>query len=123
MPDATVEEASKVSRVLNHQGLARAAEWVERGRVSHLSEYLREAVAPLVARASGVAAVVAVAIDFRALYRARLNVDYNPIAVADRAFADDQRRAARSMIALVDSTDPAVSDAVDAWCRAVWLSR
>ncbi len=67
--------------------------------------------------------MVAVAIAFRTLYWARLDVDYKPIAVADRAFVDDQNRAARSMIALTESVDPAVSDASDAWWRAVWLSR
>lgn len=123
VPDATIEEGAKVSRVLSHQGLARAAVWVERGQVNQLPEHLREAVAPMITRASEQPAVVTVAIDFRALYGARLNVDYNPIAVADRVFAQDQCRAARSMIEVIKSTDPPVSDAIDAWCRAVWLSR
>lgn len=123
VPDATVEEGAKVGRVISHQGLARAAEWVERGQVNRLPEHLREAVAPMVTRASEQPAVVAVAVDFRALQRARLNVDYNPIAVAVHDFAEDQCRAARSMIGVIDSTDPATSDAIDAWCRAVWLSR
>lgn len=123
VPDATAEEGAKVSRVLSHQGLARSAVWVERGRVNQLPEHLREAVTPLITRASRHPSVVTVADDFRALYRARLNVDYNPIAVPGHVFAEDQCRAARSMIGVIESTDPAISDAVDAWCRAVWLSR
>jgi hypothetical protein len=49
--------------------------------------------------------------------------DYDRLDVPVVVFAKEQCRNARSIVDVIQSVDPVISDAVDAWCRAVWLSR
>jgi hypothetical protein len=49
--------------------------------------------------------------------------DYDRLDVPVVVFAKEQCRNARSIVDVIQSVDPAMSAAVDAWCRAVWLSR
>jgi hypothetical protein len=99
------------------------ADWLAMGRVNQQPDHVRRALAPLVTRASSHPDVVKMAIDYSFLYLSRIDADDDPLSVQPRDSVEDLCQSARSIIEVIESSDLAISDAIDAWCRAVWLSR
>lgn len=123
LPKGSAEESATLSRLPSHRAIVRVSAWIEDKRVSQQPEHVRAAISPLIERASSQPAVLKAAGDYSVLYKSRMAADYDRLAVPNLALAEEQCRNARSIVEVIQSVDPAISAAVDAWCRAVWLSR